>query len=46
MNISSGKFYRFSDIIVKGDSSISKSTVQNLIGIKINDIYSEENYQV
>jgi outer membrane protein assembly factor BamA len=42
MNISSGKFYRFSDIIVKGDSSISKSTVQNLIGIKINDIYSEE----
>ena len=42
MNISSGKFYRFSDIIVKGDSSISKSTVQNLLGIKINDIYSEE----
>lgn len=42
MNVSSGKFYRFSDIIVKGDSSISKSTVQNLIGIKINDIYSEE----
>lgn len=42
MNISSGKFYRFSDIIVKGDSSISKSAVQNLIGIKINDIYSEE----
>ena len=42
MNISSGKFYRFSDIIVKGDSSISKSTIQNLIGIKINDIYSEE----
>ena len=42
MNISSGKIYRFSDIIVKGDSSISKSTVQNLIGIKINDIYSEE----
>lgn len=42
MNISSGKFYRFSDIIVKGDSSISNSTVQNLIGIKINDIYSEE----
>ena len=42
MNISSGKFYRFSDIIVKGDSSISKSTVQNLIGIKINDFYSEE----
>ena len=42
MNISSGKFYRFSDIIVKGDSSISKSTVQNLIGIKINDIYSED----
>ncbi len=42
MNISSGKFYRFSDIIVKGDSSISKSTVQNLIGFKINDIYSEE----
>lgn len=42
MNISSGKFYRFSDIIVKGDSSISKSTVQNIIGIKINDIYSEE----
>ena len=42
MNISSGKFYRFSDIIVKGDSSISKSTVQNLIGIKINDVYSEE----
>ena len=42
MNISSGKFYRFSDIIVKGDSSISKSTVQNLISIKINDIYSEE----
>ena len=42
MNISSGKFYWFSDIIVKGDSSISKSTVQNLIGIKINDIYSEE----
>ena len=42
MNISSGKIYRFSNIIVKGDSSISKSTVQNLIGIKINDIYSEE----
>jgi outer membrane protein assembly factor BamA len=42
MNISSGKFYRFSDIFVKGDSSISKSTVQNLLGIKINDIYSEE----
>lgn len=42
MNISSGKFYRFSDIIIKGDSSISKSTVQNLIGIKINDMYSEE----
>ena len=42
MNISSGKFYRFLDIIVKGDSSISKSTVQNLLGIKINDIYSEE----
>jgi outer membrane protein assembly factor BamA len=42
MNISSGKFYRFSDIIVKGDSSISKSTIQNLLGIKINDIYSEE----
>jgi outer membrane protein assembly factor BamA len=42
MNVSSGKFYRFSDIIVKGDSSISKSTVQNLLGIKINDIYSEE----
>ena len=42
MNISSGKIYRFSDIIVKGDSSISKSTVQNLLGIKINDIYSEE----
>ena len=42
MNISSGKFYRFSDIIVKGDSNISKSAVQNLIGIKINDVYSEE----
>jgi len=42
MNVSRGKLYRFSDIIVKGDSSISKSTVQNLIGIKINDIYSEE----
>jgi len=42
MNVSRGKLYRFSDIIVKGDSSISESTVQNLLGIKINDIYSEE----
>lgn len=41
INVSSGKFYRFSDIIVKGDSSVSKETVQNIIGIKSGSIYDE-----
>ena len=41
LNVSSGKFYRYSDIIVKGDSSVSNGTVQNIIGIKIGDFYSE-----
>ena len=41
LNISKGKFCVWKDIIVKGDSSISKNTVQNLIGIKIGSVYNE-----
>lgn len=42
LNTSKGRFYVWKNIIVKGDSSIAKNTVQNLIGVRIGDVYNEK----
>ena len=41
LNINRGKLYRWNKIHIKGDSSISKRFISNLIDIKKNDIYDE-----
>lgn len=41
LEINTGQFYAWDDIIIKGDSSISQKLIFNAIGIKIGDPYSE-----